>query len=285
MKFSDENNKCVLFNPNSIGEIKSYFLKFEDAILVLSSMELSDYNPLNDDFFYSLRQIKINKLFITGAWIEDEKYCLRYTLQIKNLIYLNNRSIILDYDFNDFPKLEILRVTWDKKYKNLSKAIGLKELSLWSYKSINKSLIEFSELKKLEELRIIQSNIVSISGIENLKNLKSVIFIANRNMIFDDVNTVFDTVEDLFIESCKKVNHKKLVELFPNIKRLTYHSNDEIESLKPFLDGFKKLEFLNIFDTIIHESDNRYWKNYTNIKTLNFSDRKHLLLKREDFGL
>jgi hypothetical protein len=285
MKFSDENNKCVLFNPNSIDEIKSYFLKFSDAILVISSRELNDYIPFDDDFFNVLNEIEINKLFISGAWIENEKYCLRYTFLIKNLTYLNNRSIILDYDFNAFPKLEILRVTWDKKYKNLSNAINLKELSLWSYKPKSKNLSEFLSLNKLEELRIIQSNIESIRGLENFKNLKNVIFIANRNMTFDDVDTVFNSIEDLYIESCKKVNHKKLVELFPNIKRLTYHSNDELESLEPFLAGFKKLEFLNIFDTVIHESDNRYWKNYTNIKTLNFSNRKHFLLKRDDFGL
>jgi hypothetical protein len=279
LTFYNEELKRVGFSPNLVNEIKEYFKKNNDATLIVDFDDLwCNHNDFKD--FSIIKEIDIRKLLIQGTHTEGSD--TKSFLEIENLIELDNRYVF-DYDFKKLPNLEILRYSWKKNSSNLSECKKLKELSLWSYKPKNQSLTEFTKLNSLEELRIIQSNIKSINGIENLQKIKEMVFIGNKVLSLDDMNCTFPNVEILFIESCKEIRIEKVIELFPNVKDLNYFSSNEIESLRIILDNLKKLEKLNVYDLKISESDNRYWKEYKNIKQFNFQDRKHHLLKRKDF--
>lgn len=282
MTFTNKDEKMVLFEPNFINDIRNYFKENNDATLVISSSKLINEN-IDSVFFNSLLDLNLNRLLITGSFNKNEG--IDVFLKLYGLKELDNRSVDLEYDFSYFSNLEILRYSWNKNCQNISTLNKLEELSLWAYKPKSQDLTEISNLELIEELRFVQSSIKSLKGIENYKNLKTVSFLANKSLSLVDFSTVFETVEDLYIEGCKKIDHKKVVQIFPNIKKLTYQSNDDLDSLKPFLEGFKNLEFLNVAGTKIKESDNKYWKNYSQIKTLNFLDKKHHILKRKDFGL
>ena len=279
LTFHNEKLKRVGFSPNVIPELITYFEENPEATLIINFGQLMcNYEDFKD--FSVIKQINPKKLLIHSFPDEDCKVEALHSLE--NLIELENRNEFI-YDFNNFPKLEILRYHWHKNCLNLSECKKLKELSLWHYKPKNQNLIEFSKLNTLEELRIIQSNIKSINGIENLQNIKEMVFISNKALSFEDINIVFPNVEVLHIESCKEIMIEKVIQLFPNVKDLNFFSSNEIESLRIILDNLKKLEILNVYDLKINESDNRYWKDYKNIKVFNFQNRKHQILKRNDF--
>lgn len=280
MKFFNEEKKRVCYLPEHLKEIVKYFDENLDATLIIDFDEfILPTEPINFD---EISEIKINKLMLSGCYHKTNE--LKSLLKIDSLKELVNRDVELYYDFKNFPNLEILIYSWQKNCSNIAECKKLKELSLWHYKPKNQNLTEFSELNSLNELRIIQSNIKSINGIQNLQNIKEMFFIGNKVLSFDDMACTFPNVEILFIESCKEIKIEKVIELFPNVKDLNYFSSNEIESLRIILDNLKKLEKLNVYNLKILETDNRYWKEYKNLKQLNFQDRKHHLLKRKDFN-
>ncbi|MBC8884614.1 hypothetical protein H9X57_18235 [Flavobacterium piscinae] len=140
----------------------------------------------------------------------------------------------------------------------------LKELSLWVYP--NKNIDEFLELYNLEDMRFVQSKITTINGINQFKKLTSVFLIANKDLIFDLNVQANENVRELYIDSCKKIDINLIPKLFPNIEKLTLMKNGEIKELKPLLENLNRLEDLNLMGTKILENDNRYWKDYNNIK-------------------
>jgi hypothetical protein len=279
MKFFNQEKNRICYLPEHQNEIIKYFNDNEDATLVVSFDEfILAKEPINFD---KISEIKINKLMLSGFY--HKTYDLKAFLKMENLIELDNRDVDLDYDFKNFPSLEILIIGWNKNCSNISECKKLKELSLWHYKPKTQNLTEFSGLNSLNELRIIQSNINSINGMENLQKITKMYFIGNRNLSFDNINTVFPNVETLYIESCKEIRIEKVIALFPNVKDLNFFSSNEMVSLRIILDNLKKLEKLNVYNLKISESDNRYWKEYKNLKKINFQDRKHHILKRKDF--
>lgn len=279
MKFANKEEKRVYFLPEFQSELVKYFDNNSDATLIIDFYEFILRDEPVD--LSRISDIKYKKLFVIGS--HDDSDACNLLSKSYNLIELDNRNSELEYDFKNFPNLEILIFTWHKKVSNISECKKLRELSLWSYKPKSLDLTEFSSLDSLKELRIIQSNIKTISGIENLQNIREMIFIGNRVLSFDDIEIVFPNVEVLYIESCKNIRIEKVITMFPNLKDLNFFSSVEIESLRIILDNLKKLEKLNVYDLKISETDNRYWKDYKNLKLLNFQDRKHQLLKRKDF--
>ncbi|CAM3498706.1 hypothetical protein FLGE108171_00415 [Flavobacterium gelidilacus] len=271
--------KRVGFFPNVIPKIIEYFNENSDATLIIDFQELRCYYEKFTDFSV-IKQINPTKLLIHSKPHKDLNVESFY--QLENLIELDNRNEFI-YNFSNFPNLEILRYEWNKSSTNLSELKKIKELSLWQYKPKNQNLTEFNSLTSLTELRIIQSNIKSINGIENLQKIKEMVFIANRFLSFNNLTCTFPNVEILHIESCKEIRIEKIIKLFPNVKDLNFFSSYEIESLRIILDSLKKLEKLNVYNLKILESDNSYWKEYKNLKELNFQDRKHHILKRKDF--
>lgn len=279
MEFANKEKKRVYFLPEFQSELVKYFDENSDATLILSFDSFIGRKTNID--FSKLLEINYRKICIVGNHNNPDEF--KSLLKSEILTELDNRDLTLEYDFKNFPNLEILILSWHKKCSNISECVKLLELSLWAYKPKSQDLTEFSSLKSLKELRIIQSNIKTISGIENLQNIREMIFIGNRSLSFEDVDVVFPNVEVLYIESCKGIRIEKVVAMFPNVKDLNFFSSVEIKSLRIILDNLKKLEILNVYDLKISETDNRYWKDYKNLKLLNFQDRKHQLLKRKDF--
>jgi len=279
IKFFNEGEKRVCYLPESVQQIKKYFDQNKDATLIISFSEIMDKKNHND--FNDISNINITKLMLSGR--SRKEYNYNALLKITKLIELDDRCGNLEYDFKHFPNLEILRLEWNKKTQNLNSLKKIKELSLWSYKPKNQNLSEFENLISLNELRIIQSNIKGIIGIENLKNINELVLIANRALSINEIEIPFNNIKNLYIESCKKIELEKIIKLFPNTRKLHYFSSTPIKSLRPLLDGLKNLEELNIAGTKILETDNRYWKDYKNIKSLHFYDRKHHILKLKDF--
>jgi Leucine-rich repeat (LRR) protein len=283
LTFYNEEKKRLAFSPKCINEINEYLDKNHDATLIIDFSDLLlDHKKFND--FKTLDGINLRKLMFT-ANPRSSFYNLDTFKKIPNLIELDDRTPIeeINYNFLNYPRLEILRLTWSKRFQNINECSNLTELSLWSYKSKTGCLNEFNSLTRLKELRIIQSNITSIKGINNFDKIVEMSFVANRKLSFDDLESQFPNAEVLYIENCNNISIQTIVKLFPNVKELTFLNNHEVESIKFILDKLKNLEKLNIYNLKILESDNKYWKDYKNLKGFNFQDRKHHLLKRKDF--
>ncbi|UUC46497.1 hypothetical protein [Flavobacterium cerinum] len=277
IQFVNFKEKRVLFIPDSCDKFSEYFDSNKDAILIIDFYELVNFPNFNN--FDCLIDAKIEKLLIVGS--KRQEYDFSRLLKMPELIFLDNRGVDMEYDFVNFPNLEILRYSWNKKCKNISTLKKVKELSLWKYRSKSDDLEEFASMNSIMEIGFIQSDIKSINGIEKMINLKELVLVSNKNLSFNNFDFIMPNVESLYIEDCKKID-KSFVRIFPNLKRVEFINHSSIDSLQNILENLKSLEYLNLGETTVLETDNRYWKNYNYVK-INFIDQKHYILKRKDF--
>lgn len=278
LQFANEIKKRVCFFPKDLNDIINYFSKNTDATLIVDFDEYFEY--INQkDFFKNINEIPFKKILLIGNG--SHNYNLNNFKSNQNLVELEDKYSEIPYDFTRFPNLEVLRYEHIKNCSNYSSLIKLKELSLWAYP--NKNIDEFLGLYNLENIRFVQSKITSLNGINQLKNLNNVFLIANKDLIFDLNVQANESVRELYIDGCKKIDINLIPKLFPNLEKLTITKNGEIIELKPLLKNLNRLVELNLMGTKILEIDNRYWKDYNNIKKISFLDQKNLLLKANEF--
>ncbi|SHF34791.1 hypothetical protein SAMN05444377_10727 [Flavobacterium fontis] len=278
LHFANEEKKRVYFFPECIKELQDYFKSNVEATLIINFSNYINYDN-KKDFFENIEDICFKKVLLNGNG--SHRFNIENLKSNENLIELDDQYSEIPYDFARFPNLEILRYEHVKNCSNYSSLIKLKELSLWAYP--NKNIDEFLGLYNLEDLRFVQSKIISLNGINLFKKLTNVFLIANKDLIFDINVKVNDSVRELYIESCKKIDINLIPKLFPNLEKLTLMKNGEIKELKPLLENLNRLQELNLMGTKILENDNRYWKDYNNIKKISFLDQKNLLLKANEF--
>jgi hypothetical protein len=278
LQFANEIKKRVCFLPKDINDISTYFHQNTEATLIVDFDEYFE-NRNQKEFFKDINRIPFKKILLIGNG--SHNYDLNNFKTNQSLVELEDKYSEIPYDFTGFPNLEILRYEHIKNCSNYSSLIKLKELSLWAYP--NKNIDEFLGLYNLEDIRFVQSKITSLNGINLFKKLTNVFLIANKDLIFDINIKVNDNVRELYIDGCKKIDINLIPKLFPNLEKLTLMKNGEIKELKPLLENLNRLEELNLIGTKILENDNRYWKDYNNIKKINFLDQKNLLLKANEF--
>ncbi|RZK04371.1 MAG: hypothetical protein EOO46_16740, partial [Flavobacterium sp.] len=121
--------KRILFIPDMCEEISDYLEENEDAVLIINFSEIREYKEF--DSFNCLNETRINSLRLFGNVAHDYNYDALLKIQV--LKELDNRSIDLAYNFLNFPNLEVLRYTWNKKCNHIASLKKIRELSLWAY--------------------------------------------------------------------------------------------------------------------------------------------------------
>ncbi len=259
--FTNEAKKRVCFNPNFIGELKTYFEENDDATLIIDFDELFEFRD-NPDLFVDIVDIDFRKLLLIGNG--GYRYNLQPIFSGKKIIELDDKYSEFNYDFSEFGHLKILRYEFRKGSSNLNSLKDLKELSLWNYS--NKDLKEFLDLFQLEEMRFIQSNLQNISDIHQFELLKKVFLVANKKLSLDSEEKPNRSVQELYIDDCKKIDLKHIPKIFPDLKKISLINNGEIPNLKVLLDYLPKLENLNLTGVKLLKSINSYKKKYPKLK-------------------
>ena len=176
------------------------------------------------------RDIDVRKIDI------EPLYSLK-NLKDLSMTYSDNRL-----DFSKFESLETLGVTGaDKKIKNIN-IDGLKKLRLVSTKNLDCKFI--SELKDLEEIRISGGRVTSLSGIENLHQLKLIRLDHCPSLI--DISSIcnLDKIFYLYVETCKRLSNFSCLKENINIEELFISNIDSID----FIPTMKKIKFFKSWE-------------------------------------
>jgi hypothetical protein len=279
--YKTPQGEIIQLDENNINNC--FKVLVEQNITRLDICNLFDYSYKKSDLeIFKKYNVTLDEIKISSAKIDDWTG-LYYLKSLKNLNARWLDNVILD--FSKIHGLESIWVDWHKKQTNLFNLLYLKELHLWKYKPNTKSLYEIEGLPNLVTLQLVQSNITNLKGIECIIHCKtlSLAYIKDLEINKDDFKTPLFSIENLDIESCKKVN-LDFIKLFPNIRKLRFVNNGKLESLRLILDGLPFLEEIFIGETVIEESDNEYYRNYPNIKKFFFKEMRHHKLKLKDLG-
>ncbi|GGD08054.1 leucine-rich repeat domain-containing protein [Hyunsoonleella pacifica] len=280
IRFISEEHHVFSYTVEAHELIVEYLNKYPDAHFHLDDESINAEKQLQ--YFSEISNLNISSLLI-GFSVSNVPTDIESLYHHKSLkrLGLGDGLNKLTIDLSNFPELKYLSTNWFSKLKNIGALHKLEKLNLFKYKPKNKDLIELSELVELRELKLASGNYESLDGLDKLKQLKELRLYQNSKLKINE-NVVLNSVENLDITNCKLVN-ADFYKSFPNVKILCFDNTTEIISLKPILDGLKKLEQINVYGANILEEDNSYWLDYKNIKSFNFRDRRHHKLKTKDF--
>lgn len=255
--------------PNIYSQSGFNFIEVDnEKYLRISSKNISDamsyaknngirFIEINYTQGYSLRNIDFVKDydFIEGLSIvtDIEGINIEAVHTLSHLRLLNlNREPKQVLNLADFPKLEILKLEWNKNVRELSNCGSLKELRLSKYKREN--LEELKELTALEALTIVQSKLTSLRGIEKLIKLNSLnLFYLPKLSSIEGIENLKE-LKELNIQNCPSIYSIEPISELKQLVKFELNNCKEIETIKPAKD-LNNLEKFWIIKTEIRDGD------------------------------
>lgn len=168
--------------------------------------------PANINAIKSVPQIKYIQIN-DYSWEFD--YSAIYSLhQLEYLsVYTTDKKEI---NFSLFPNLKSTAIFWREKAKSLYNCQQLEHLFLGKYSATD--LIQLSNLTNLKYLRINTGSLRNLKGIENLKNIETLLLI--QAVKLEDLSGIelLPNLTTLRIDNCKSIQNIDLVKKLRKLK-------------------------------------------------------------------
>lgn len=267
------NNGTIVVESNKINEYIDYIFLHR-----IDSMYLSGtwYKFDNIDFLENCKTIE--KINIYDTNILDFSG-LAHLVSLKKLILSDHKGMV-DLSLNN--EIEDLTIDLSKNVRGIESLKNLKRLSLWKYKPKSKDLSELIFLSTITELEITTSQITSLNGCSNFKNLESldVTYLSKLESIEDIVSNK-KTLKNLRFSHCKKIKNHSCVSELEELEWLSFNDCLSMDNIK-FIKGMKKLKNFVFMNTNIVDGD---LSPCIGLEHVGFNNKKHYTHKVEDFRL
>jgi protein phosphatase 1 regulatory subunit 7 len=197
------------------------------------------------DFFTEVSVIKdLNDIDVSG--IQFLKQLVRVTLSNENQ----------GLDFSNFPQLEEASIDWNSKVINLSQCKKLNSLVLWKFKPKSGSFKELKGLGNLTSLKITQSDIKSLSCLEELPHLENFeAYYLSKLEDLSAIDVVRHSLKSLILEKCKKLHdYEDALGSLTVLRKLILSDCGTLKNLK-FVHKLKELVFFSFVGTNVEDGD------------------------------
>lgn len=208
---------------------------------------------------------------------------------IESIHYLKNlKSINIStycktkIDFNNFPLLEDCFIEWRKGCNSLFDCKNLKILGINKYKEIDSNL--FSNLINLEKLTLLNSTVINLDGVFELKNLNYLsIGVLNRLESLKGIEKL-QTLERLEIQKCKNIHSVIQIFQLKKLKIFFLIDSGNIESIKGIENLTELDKFMFYESTNIEDGNLKPLFELKKLTDISFQNRRHYTHTREEFG-
>jgi protein phosphatase 1 regulatory subunit 7 len=228
----------------------------EACIKEVNQFQLKDI-IINEAFYsghsidFLLKMPTVEKVHILSDQIDD--FSTLYEMPcLKKLVM--DISLKKPLDLSRFD-LEELSINWSKKIIGLGTLVNVRKLSLSGYRSSSRNLMEFKNMRNLEELELVKGNIGSLKGLKKINKLKKLTLV-NLNSLhsLSSSESKSDSITDIEIKGCHKINDIEYVACFKNVSRLVLDRIGKVPSLK-FVAHMEHLSYFVILATEIEDGD------------------------------
>lgn len=219
--------------------------------------------------------------FVEGITIPEAKYDTAILNRLHNLKVLGLAdSKTSTIDLRNFPNLHTLACEFSRRIVGLDSCVNLRNLSLTHYDSAAGDLSQLPRLRDLEELNLFQTNIASLTGIEDFESLRTLTFFrANKLTNLDDLRSMQGHLQTLEIDQCKRIKDYHVLGLLTELRRLMISKSAPIDSLE-FIKSLENLEFFSFVETNVISGDlSPCWK----VPYVGFDDRRHYSHSYDEF--
>ena len=244
-----------------------YDLKQFNNCYTIESSRIDEYiKAINDlnirsvyicDLYYDLCNIaflqecpNVEEININSKYIQDVKGLLK----LKKLKTLIIQDIDCTIDLSVLPSIEDLSFTWNKNYANFTALENVRCLRIWNYNAKSKDLEELMFAKKLEELDIVRTTLITLNMIEELKGLKS--FGLSYASKLESVEPLIhnNTLRKVYFDCCKSITDFEKLANMKQLEKISICNCGEIESIK-FIEELSNLKWFVCMKTNIIDGD------------------------------
>jgi hypothetical protein len=174
---------------------------------------------------------------------------------LENLRGLRLESPGAGLDFACFPHLEIYTGDWHVDNQNLKACRDLRRLHLWHFNPRSLDLSVFTDMTRLEELKIIQTNVTSLSGVETLEDLRFLkVGYAPKLKTLDALASPDWQLRELDLAKAKKTESYNPIASLRYLRRLRLSTCAPMRNLK-WMEGMERLDFFAFVDTDVVDGD------------------------------
>jgi protein phosphatase 1 regulatory subunit 7 len=255
--------RCAYVNSANVAEVQE--LLFRGLIDGLGFNEAYGFEPLDSELIGRFPDIK------TCIFVNCSKVDLKVLECLRSLECLSLGGERKDgFNFQKLPMLRDLSFDWNPKDLIPSDASGVKKFRVWKYKPRSKCLIDFPTYGHLDFLEIVQSNLVSLDGIEKLPNLKELHLGYARS--FKSIAAIKKTkIENLDLEACSKISDLAEIRYCESLKSVRMGGCGEHPSLS-FIGECKNLQEFRFVRTNFLDGN---MSPLLRLKSVGFLDKKH----------
>jgi len=227
-----EEEKRVRIFIEKLDEGLNYIKKNGCKNIVLDSHFLNKSKPILDlGFLYDLKNIES---FSIGFLLSKKTdispiYCLKNLIELQTI-----KNFIIDT--SRFPKLKAL---FSENLSNEIEDYGeLRSLTHLFFYPTTKDLKYLEKIENLQYIRMLNTKILSLYGIENLSNLKEIVIRGAPKLRDIEAASISKSLECLLIENAKELVDYSILADNNSIKKLNVSTVLSVD----FIPRMKKIE-------------------------------------------
>jgi len=287
-----------MYEPLTVGEEKFQLMgppAFAHSIFVESHridacMDYAARNGLEGITISALKGFKLPDLSFLLRFpavehltiLQAEMLDISAIATLKDLKYLQMTGAPKQsVNFANFPHLRELRVQWWPELRFVGTLASLRTLSLSHYKPTSCDLSALPEIPRLEELNLVQSRKLVLSGIGRFSRIKklSAYYLPALRDLSPLSSFASGAMESLEFGNCPKIANHDEVRVIRSLKRLAFNQCGEIPSLA-FLNELTALESFSFVGTNIVDGDLRPC---LRLRFAGFLDKRHYSHRSAEF--
>ena len=258
----NKNDALVIFNPADALIVSPVYLRsrksLEEHIEYIRTNNIKKAICVAEDigFLRQCRELEYLRVF-PSVTAKEFDYSPLY--ELKNLKWLQCETMygedeekVSDIDYSRFCGLKRLGVDGAKGHINVQHADGVVSLGLYSGFPDSKSLAGNIPGRSLENLRIIESPIITLDGIEAASGLRRLELHYNRRLTdISALGKLSETLEYLEIGVCGKIKDFSVLKELKNLKFLILKGSN----ILPDISFIREMPDLRVFHLTMNVED------------------------------
>lgn len=245
-----------------------------ESVAILRLSEASGWKDSDIEFISNLDSLIGIEIY---SW---KVKSLAPLLSLKNLKHIGLQcNFDSNFDFSVFQNLELCKIKWSGKVKNLFLCDTIKFLNIVDYPHVDLSLL--SKMVNIEKLQLVSRKLESLRGIANLSKLTNLDLSQCPALVSLEGVSLLQNLSSVELFNCKKIHDISLLGEIEHLKKLAIEDCGNISSLVPIANCKELSALLFIGNTFIEDGNFEPLLNLPFLEKMWFANRKHYSHTRE----
>lgn len=217
--------------------------------------ELGEYSGLRVSGVSDLGFLKEFPNLLYLEVVDQKSVNTRHLDGLENLRGLRLLAPGAGIDFACFPHLEVFVGDWHVDNRNVDRSRELRRLWAWQFHPRSRDLSDLAGSVRLEQLRIIQTSIASLSGLKTLEDLRYLtIGYAPKLESLDALRDGHSEIRELELNRAKGIRSYRPIASIGRLRRLLLSNCSTMPDLN-WMKGLNALDFFAFVDTDVASND------------------------------